>query len=340
MSKQRKIVRWLLLVVIGVGSALFFLLDNSSARRLGSHDSAIENVAFIRNGRLLVSASPGTYTEHGGLGPGSDTTVRLWSVDEPKQLNQFPSCGGSNVHSMAVCEKLNIIGIACYQQGMFCALDLLTGEPLWKISIPSEVMDGLIIPDSSESALFWTNSGTIYSLDLKTRQLEWQIRAHTDSIYEVDVSSDGKRLVSCSHDKFVRLWSTQSREMIFQTNCDSRYIKESVSINTCGTTILAADYSGCYKFDESTSWSLEKIFLDKDTGRLDFNSVRNQFMVTRNRDIKLYNCSTIDFHSRLDYAGRVRFPRNVNCLAISNSGNSVAVGCNSGAIYVSPLRSD
>lgn len=93
---------------------------------------------------------------------------------------------------------------------------------MWKLagdsSLPYHVLkiDGRITsvrfsPDSCYIAA-GTLDGCVYLWHAETGALIHKIGRHTDSIYYVSFSSDGREIISSSLDKTVKIWDVSSRE--------------------------------------------------------------------------------------------------------------------------------
>ena len=55
---------------------------------------------------------------------------------------------------------------------------------------------------------------TVRLWDTQSLQSQSELKGHTDEVYSVAFSPDGKRLASASRDKTVRLWDSQSLQSL------------------------------------------------------------------------------------------------------------------------------
>lgn len=193
-------------------------------KSLCGHDGAINSVCVSPNGENIISA-------------GEDGTVRVWDFKLGKQ-NGY-SLLGHNCSVKSICMTTDgkyIISADQNGQIFFwdATLRIQVGET---IKCNCDAIESIDITPDNLTVVFAGYDGKIRFLDAERRTLVGQIDAHGDWINGVEISKDGKLIVSSGGDQSIKLWETttliQIGEPLIGTNSwinsvkitsDSRYI--------------------------------------------------------------------------------------------------------------------
>ena len=158
---------------------------------------AIMALAFSENGNQVFA---GGYHE-----------VTLWDRATGKLVRRFPNVG-QRVYRISVDSAQNRLLVACGEpgrQGDVRSIDLTTGEVKGVIARSNGVVfDFAIRPGTSEIAVA-NAEREIDLVDLKSMQVQQTLTTHADWVVSVAWSHDGKRLISASRDRSVKVYDVE-----------------------------------------------------------------------------------------------------------------------------------
>ncbi len=141
-------------------------------RTLSGHEQAVVHVAFSPKGQLLASG-------------GDDSSIRLWSVPDGKLVNTL-TAGTDHVYSVAFSPDGEWLASGGRGQG--------AAATFWK------QIAGYGLSAKGTTVRLWrTGDGTLQQV----------LSEHSDDVWSVAFSPDGKWLASSSLDKTVTLWQLE-----------------------------------------------------------------------------------------------------------------------------------
>jgi WD40 repeat protein len=231
-------------VVTGRSDGAVQLWDKDSGVQLGptliGHTGEVHGVAFRPDGRQFATASSdGTlrlWDATAGIpshGPDRDavtvmfspdgrrvavagsTAVQQWDVGSGQPLPPLTPNGGGGVYFRYV-DGGRII--TATRGGTVQAWDAATGQPVQQpVETRSQVGDGLGIPfvfssDGNKLASGDISSGTVQLWDVKTGRALGQPMTAEKTLYGMEFSPDGRRLVAGYSDGGVRLWNVDTAQ--------------------------------------------------------------------------------------------------------------------------------
>ncbi|MBZ0319302.1 MAG: WD40 repeat domain-containing protein [Anaerolineae bacterium] len=172
---------------------------------LGNHDQPINAVAFSQDGKKLASAS-------------DDGIIKVWDIDGKTCLttiaNHNPPYGEdilTPVYDLifADTDDFLISGDAAGILKIWSLVDN-TEQNLGEIKEGGFIHSVALNNDETVLAFGGGWKGNLYLLNMVQNKVLLSLGGHTDSIYDVSFSSDGKLVASGSWDGTIRLWEIES----------------------------------------------------------------------------------------------------------------------------------
>jgi WD40 repeat protein len=226
--------------------------DTGSGKTLWSkpvHKSSANAVAFSPDGTLLVSggndgrlqltdaatgevratweevadgrAAAIAWSPDGAwvFSPSSRPAGRLWDAKAGKAVRMI-AAGTGEIYSAAFSKdsKRLLIG---WTGGQLLLVDLVSGTET-KIEGTAGAIHAVAFHPSGTAFAAAGAGRAIYIFDAPTSKLQRQLEGHTELIYSLDFSADGKRLVSASTDQTVRLWDAATGDSLLRIPFESQ----------------------------------------------------------------------------------------------------------------------
>jgi tricorn protease-like protein len=177
---------------------LIFMLAAAYAQQrapkltLKGHSDDVKTIAFSADGKTIVSGS-------------IDKTVILWDVQTGQVKQRFTKHQGW-VWTLAFSSDEETVVSACFDTSDVWVWDAHTGEPRRRLTPQLSAM-----AFSRTGEVFIGARGeSLYTWDTQTWKRNRTGTPHTDAIYIISLSSDGKTLASGDRDGTIILWDTES----------------------------------------------------------------------------------------------------------------------------------
>ena len=161
-------------------------------------------VALSPDGKSFVTAH---YSPDGGA------TVHRWSVADAKELGSFKA-DQYEIRSMVF--STNGKSLAVAGQGLkVLLLDARNGQKRWAATSGGSTFT-VRFADKDKLVVFNTGSGDYNAVAVKAANGKQArvFKGHTDSVSTLDVSRDGKFLLTGSRDKSVKLWQLKGGKVV------------------------------------------------------------------------------------------------------------------------------
>lgn len=201
---------------------------------LTGHVRQVRSLAFTPDGDILASA-------------GTDSTIRLWNVRNPRACR---------IHSVLHGHQYAIYSLSFSADGTKLASSSQDSTiRIWETATGRQIhcLTGLggneIVAFSPAGDLLACSAGTdgsIRLLDLSVPQPETQLRTLSGHVHEpvsISFSPDGKRLVSSSSDQSIRLWDIQRGKEVAVFKAHESYVNF-VKFSPTGRHFLSCSIDG------------------------------------------------------------------------------------------------
>jgi WD40 repeat protein len=153
------------------------------------HTKLVYSVVFSPDGKRVLSGA-------------DDTTVRMWESETGKEVRCFT--GDSHVIRVAFSPDGRYV-LSCFSDGSLCVWDGNTGEQLQSRKRRLSPVYSADFRADGKKALLGSNKALVL-LNMESGRIEHRFEGHKGYVLDVAFSPDGKRALSASADKTVRLW--------------------------------------------------------------------------------------------------------------------------------------
>lgn len=295
------------------------------------HPTAMQGARHTDSAIGLVKSSSGELVASFS----NDTTVRLWQVENLTALGE-PMRGPDNV--LSGCFSLDATKfIAGYDNGNIIIWNIATQKSLYRFDHDTKTIFTIVpSPDGRTVAA----CGARFSLlDITTGELAYPLlTGHSDPVWSVAFSKNGKRMVSGSYDKTIRVWDfrrigTKTIVDGFTLRGHTKYIN-SVCVTPDGRMVASASGDGTLRlwdtdlFDGDEGGDLADLIHDR-TKHLALSPDKTRLLSAgQNGTLQMWDFNTGQkvgdlLHSRQE---------GVTCICFSSCGQLWASGNSNGNV--------
>jgi WD40 repeat protein/serine/threonine protein kinase len=199
--------------------------DWTKIRTIPTGSGRIHGLAFSQDGLWLACATHGR-------------GIEVWSVHNPETPRK-----SAIFNSRAQCVLFNSQGhvAGCgWQQA--CVWPFQSDEPLRRISTSQDYLYSLALCSDEQFLATAAKDEMVRVFDVQSGELRATLVGHTDRIWCVTASPDGKRLATASADGTVRIWSTLGSQAELIVDCPST--QSGVAFTPNGDFLVTTDYQG------------------------------------------------------------------------------------------------
>jgi WD40 repeat protein len=160
---------------------------------IGKHNGAIRAVACASDGTVAVSG-------------GDDNTVRVWSLDDPKQLHALTEHTRPVVACAVSPDDERAISLGA--DSLLCEWDIRAGKLLGRFEAPGARAVAYL--RSGKAVLVGTAAESAVIYDLERKERVRNLPGHKGSVNAVCVSGDGKTAFTAGDDFIIRCWNLET----------------------------------------------------------------------------------------------------------------------------------
>jgi WD40 repeat protein len=203
------------------------------------HSGRVLALAYHPDGRMALSGA-------------ADGTLRLWDLEHgalQRRLAQDSSTISGFINLAAASIALSPdgqLGATGHWNGDISLWDYPTGQVIRTLTGHTDMVFGGVLFSPDGETLF-SGAGDIFARatdntirvwDVASGQEDQRLEGHTDKLWDIDVSADGRFVVSGSHDGTARLWDLQTGDSRVLLDVFPQSVR-SVALSPDGQLILA-----------------------------------------------------------------------------------------------------
>ena len=215
------------------------LANGELACNLEGYRAVVRSVAFSPNSRLLLASSE-------ALNPDEKNDLILWDVQTCQLVRRFDLNENEDVAGIAFNSEgsLAVTGSAFNKSTILW--DVNTGREIRRFVIPINsgfipIFDVAFGPD--ERTIVAPGPGPIYLWDVETGKIIRRYTGHTALVWSLDLSPDGKYILSGSNNGEVILWDFSTGEELYRLNAHTQPVL-SVTFSPDGKYAYAVSTDG------------------------------------------------------------------------------------------------
>lgn len=318
------------------------LLAQAEAEAKSAADS--HKLADVES-KQVVTATLVTFAGNGFVATMDDTgSTRLWNSTDGKPVDVFPAAFSADAKPSAIC---GISSELIVRQANGQA-SVVKPFPKWSLTAtlgsagegkPSRFADRVLSlafsPDGTLLAAGGgeaSRSGELTIWNVADRKLVRTIAdAHSDTVYGLDFSRDGKFLASAAADKFVKVFDISNGNHVRSYEGHTHHVMD-VSWNGDGTKLISAGADNAIKVwnAETGEQSRTITTYKKQVTSLEFIGMEDEF-ISCSGDKRVFRHRAANGGTVREFKG---CPDYVYCSATTSDGMLIAAGCEDGVLRI------
>ncbi|HEV8060632.1 MAG TPA: protein kinase [Gemmataceae bacterium] len=213
------------------------------------HSGAVHRVAFSPDGRRLASLS--------------GDAVKIWNAANGEVFQTFEAENGWMHYGLAYSPDGQFVAVTAHQPPVI-VWNVETGRVAQTVNSAASIVKNLAYsPDGSLLAggagdLVRSEPGEVDVWDARTGQRLFRMLGHSEAIFGVTFSPDGRRLVSASRDQTVKIWDMATGQAALTLRAHNDAVR-AVAFDADGSRLATACADGTIKVWDATPWTNETL---------------------------------------------------------------------------------
>ena len=177
------------------------LADDRAEHKSGVQSGVIEGMAVIDGGRRAVTAA-------------DDSTLRFWDIATGAEVGSLSTGEGSKVRCLTASPDGKFVALGT-ESGQVLVMEIATGKTLLRYNAAPATPSSLAFSPDGGNLLVGLigveeDDHPVHVLDRATGQLVHRMLGHSGPVWGVAYLPDGRRAVSVSSDRTMRVWDVRT----------------------------------------------------------------------------------------------------------------------------------